>query len=120
MLYEKIFRLVKEMKICHQIPERSFFINGKQMPVCSRCTGIIIGFFLNIIIWLIGADVVIIFPVCILMIIPLIVDGVVQLFTNYNSNNRRRFITGVIFGLGLFEIIIKICEGVAYLCLAIK
>jgi uncharacterized membrane protein len=26
--------------ICHQRPERSFFLNGDQFPVCARCTGL--------------------------------------------------------------------------------
>ncbi|HJU44926.1 MAG TPA: DUF2085 domain-containing protein [Vicinamibacterales bacterium] len=26
--------------ICHQLPERSFFIDGRQLPVCARCTGL--------------------------------------------------------------------------------
>ena len=26
--------------ICHQRPERSFFIDGHQLPVCARCTGL--------------------------------------------------------------------------------
>src|SRR5699024_1248458 len=26
--------------LCHQIPERSFWINGQPMAVCSRCLGI--------------------------------------------------------------------------------
>ena len=26
---------------CHQMPERSFFINGYQMPICARCVGVI-------------------------------------------------------------------------------
>ena len=26
--------------ICHQIPERSFFWDGHQLPVCARCTGL--------------------------------------------------------------------------------
>lgn len=34
-------------KICHQIPERSFFIFGKQLAVCSRCTGLYFGFLLG-------------------------------------------------------------------------
>ncbi|MDY3097688.1 DUF2085 domain-containing protein, partial [Methanobrevibacter sp.] len=25
--------------MCHRNPERSFFINGHQLPVCARCTG---------------------------------------------------------------------------------
>ena len=26
--------------ICHQMPERSFFVDGHQLPVCARCTGL--------------------------------------------------------------------------------
>jgi uncharacterized membrane protein len=26
--------------VCHQRPERSFFIDGHQLPVCARCTGL--------------------------------------------------------------------------------
>jgi uncharacterized membrane protein len=29
--------------ICHQIPERSFHIEGAQLPVCGRCFGIYAG-----------------------------------------------------------------------------
>ncbi len=28
---------------CHRIPERSLFIDGHQLPLCARCTGIYIG-----------------------------------------------------------------------------
>lgn len=30
--------------VCHQIPERSFFVAGHQFAVCSRCTGLYAGF----------------------------------------------------------------------------
>jgi uncharacterized membrane protein len=29
--------------ICHQIPERSFYLSGFQLPVCARCLGIYAG-----------------------------------------------------------------------------
>jgi uncharacterized membrane protein len=29
--------------ICHQLPERSFFLNGRQLPLCARCTGTFLG-----------------------------------------------------------------------------
>ena len=29
--------------ICHQLPERSFFLDGHQLPVCARCTGLYLG-----------------------------------------------------------------------------
>ena len=38
-------------KICHQIPERSFFVFGKQLAVCSRCTGLYLGFIFGAIIY---------------------------------------------------------------------
>lgn len=29
--------------ICHRIVERSFFLNGRQLPLCARCTGTFLG-----------------------------------------------------------------------------
>jgi uncharacterized membrane protein len=29
--------------ICHQRPDRSFFLEGRQVPVCARCTGLYAG-----------------------------------------------------------------------------
>lgn len=29
--------------ICHRIPERSFFLDGRQLPLCARCTGTFLG-----------------------------------------------------------------------------
>jgi len=29
--------------ICHQRPDRSFFVHGNQMAVCARCTGLYTG-----------------------------------------------------------------------------
>ncbi|MDT4969040.1 MAG: hypothetical protein QOJ64_3777 [Acidobacteriota bacterium] len=31
-------------KFCHQIPERSFYVDGHPLAVCARCTGIYFGF----------------------------------------------------------------------------
>lgn len=37
--------------ICHQIPERSFHYRGYPLGVCSRCTGIYLGFFLGLLLY---------------------------------------------------------------------
>ena len=42
--------------------------------------------------------------VCFILMIPMVVDGAVQMFTRYESNNRRRFVTGFLFGYALFMI----------------
>lgn len=34
--------------ICHQIPERSFFMDGRQLPLCARCTGTFLGAILGL------------------------------------------------------------------------
>ena len=37
--------------ICHQLSERSFFIDGRQLPVCARCTGLYLGGLLGLAGW---------------------------------------------------------------------
>ena len=83
---------------CHCLDERSFHYKGKKFPICARCTGELVGIFVSLFscfffmlpVW-----------VCILIMIPLIVDGTVQMFTKYESNNLKRVITGFLFGYGL-------------------
>lgn len=35
------------------------------------------------------------------MLVPMVADGFIQALTRYESRNPRRFITGVLFGIGL-------------------
>ena len=39
--------------ICHQLPERSFFLDGQQLPVCARCTGLYLSGAAGFVAWLI-------------------------------------------------------------------
>ena len=36
---------------CHQLPERSYFIAGHKLAVCSRCTGVYAGFALTLLLY---------------------------------------------------------------------
>jgi uncharacterized membrane protein len=39
--------------ICHQRPERSFFLHGRQFPVCGRCAGLYLsGAIASLVAWL--------------------------------------------------------------------
>lgn len=83
---------------CHRIKARSPNICGIDLPVCYRCLGIIIGLPIGYIIQMkfnidskwIGA----------IFIIPLLIDVMMQHNLNIMSNNTRRFITGICFGIG--------------------
>jgi uncharacterized membrane protein len=37
--------------VCHQRPDRSFFWEGHQLPVCARCTGLYAGAVVGLLVW---------------------------------------------------------------------
>lgn len=83
--------------ICHQLPERSFFLLGHQLPVCARCTGIYVGVFVGSFLAHLKAP-----PrgVLVAALIPMVVDGVTQLVFR-ESFNVLRAATGFIAGVGV-------------------
>ena len=107
----KIFNL-----ICHRMPERSFFIKDYQFPVCARCTG----FYISLIVYFAYtyyffvdyAPILIIFAILLLM--PVAVDGLTQLFEYRESNNILRLATGLMGGIGL-GIIVKAIKWYIYI-----
>lgn len=90
---------------CHADPNRSFFLKGKQFPICARCTGELCGIVFGIIISITLG--VIPFKLCIILLLPLILDGTIQLKTNYESNNLLRLFTGILFGVGIVALLIN-------------
>ena len=38
-------------KVCHQLPERSLWIQGHPMAVCARCLGIYLGYFAGLLVY---------------------------------------------------------------------
>ncbi|MGO3707838.1 MAG: DUF2085 domain-containing protein [Mesonia hippocampi] len=92
-----------EFTYCHRKPERSFFWKGKQFPLCARCTGINLGYVV-LPLFIFG---VIKIPLLwtILLIIPTYIDGAIQAYFNIESTNSRRFITGLMSGIGTMSLI---------------
>ena len=88
--------------VCHQIPERSFFIAGHPFAVCARCFGLYAGFTLATIAyplvsslkktdapprkWLFLAAV------------PLLIDYGLGAFGIWNNTHTSRFLTGALLG----------------------
>lgn len=83
---------------CHQIPERSFFLFGYQLPLCARCMGIFLGS-----ICYLGIKYFYQFNIfeSIVLMLPMIIDGFYQLITSYESNNYKRVSSGFLFGTGM-------------------
>ena len=98
--------ITKKIWWCHQIPERSFFICKYQFPLCARCTGVLVGYITAILLFCFGVYIPIF--LCLLCLLPLILDGGIQLIFSILSNNIRRFLTGVVFGIGFIQIILNI------------
>jgi uncharacterized membrane protein len=83
---------------CNLIASRSFFLNGNQMPVCSRCLAIYAGMAVALLFSTRRF-----YPIkgwgLILGLVPMGMDGGVQLFGLYESNNPVRVLTGLLGGV---------------------
>jgi uncharacterized membrane protein len=88
-------------RLCHQREERSILINGNQMPFCSRCTAIFLGF-------AVGLGLMIFYKIrlnekflllILIGIIPIGFDGIGQLLNFWESTNIIRLITGLLAGI---------------------
>ena len=81
---------------CHRRPDRSFFLRGRQLHVCARCLGLIVGSFLSLLLipWRQGS---VLFFAAFLFV--LLVDWGTQRMGWRSSNNSLRFVTGLSVGL---------------------
>ena len=87
---------------CHQLPERSYFIDGHQLAVCSRCTGIYAGFALTILLYPVIRSLK--HPVMprpswlLLAAVPLAIDFAVNFVGFWQNTHTSRLLTGAILG----------------------
>lgn len=91
---------------CHQIEDRSFRIKGWQFPICSRCTGILTGQIIGLIIYMYSIKIP--FYIDFIFLAIMFLDWLIQYKKIKQSTNLRRFITGNLAGIAQMSIIIKI------------
>ncbi|KYK37725.1 MAG: DUF2085 domain-containing protein [Theionarchaea archaeon] len=97
--------------LCHQRPERSFFLWGYPMGVCARCTFFYIGILTGMIAYPLRFGKGISFKVVVGFGIPMIVDGATQLLFR-ESTNEIRAVTGFLLGVILpFYVMPKFFEA---------
>lgn len=105
-----LFQFYRPM--CHQMPSRSLFVFGAQMPVCARDFGIYFGMLAGALLFpfVFGVKSRKLLPVWILVgaMIPIGLDGGIQLLSEfvslplivtYESTNFVRVVTGLFIGV---------------------
>jgi uncharacterized membrane protein len=94
-------------RVCHQIPERSFYLNGSPIGVCARCTAFYISGWILFVIYLIRKEVNL-FPDIIYLIlsVPMMLDIIMEKFGIYHNIVFLRVLSGLLFGLAIFHIVL--------------
>ncbi len=88
--------------LCHQLPERSFFIAGHQFAVCARCTGLYVGFTFAILLYPLMRPIrtAVLPPPKWLFVaaIPLAVDFSLGFFGIWENTHTSRLLSGLLLG----------------------
>ncbi len=110
--------------VCHQQPDRSFSLEGNQIPVCERCLAIELGmaaaFAAAVIVAPAGGFIPslsaflprrlrsapVLLLVGLALMLPMVIDGGLQLVSAYVSATPQRVMTGFLYGIGQAGIVI--------------
>jgi len=88
--------------LCHQLPERSYFIAGHKLAACSRCSGIYLGATLTLLVYPLNRSLRSVDPPArkwlFAAAIPLFVDFFLTFVGVWENTHTTRFVTGFIFG----------------------
>lgn len=94
------------LSLCHQMPDRSFYINGVQMAVCTRCFGIYSGLWTGSIIFPLlvilrkrsfsGGKFLLILSFSVILI-----DFIGNLSGLWVNTNISRYVTGIFLGIAV-------------------
>jgi uncharacterized membrane protein len=96
--------------ICHQIPDRSFHVEGEQFAVCSRCFGVYFGLVLGIAAYPLWRGVDDTEPLprvwLFLSLIPISVDWSLTVLGIWENTQLSRFLTGLLLGVACATFIV--------------
>jgi uncharacterized membrane protein len=85
---------------CHQQAERSYELNGNQLPICARDVGLLFGMVLGLALFILTRR-----PLpwiwLALLLVPMALDGGLQAISSYESNNLIRTMTGALAGIAI-------------------
>jgi len=88
--------------LCHQRPDRSYFIDGHKLAVCSRCTGLYAGFVITLLLYpLIRSLRTTTTPPprwLLLAAVPLGIDFSLTFFGIWENTHTSRLLTGALLG----------------------
>ena len=101
--------------VCHQLPERSYFILGHELAVCSRCTGLYAGFALTLLLYpllrpLRSVD----WPPpvwLVLSAVPMAIDFGLTFLGIWENTHTSRLLTGMLLGsVSIFYVMPGVAE----------
>ncbi|MDH5624026.1 MAG: DUF2085 domain-containing protein, partial [Candidatus Bathyarchaeota archaeon] len=84
--------------VCHQLPERTLWIGGRYLPVCARCTGAYLGFYIGYLLLPMRKKEACGPPnlwITLFMVAPMILDAGTQIVGLRTSTNELRLVTGL-------------------------
>lgn len=88
--------------LCHQIPERSFFIAGHKLAVCARCTGLYVGFAITALLYPLFRQLRLTTTPeprwLFLAAVPMAIDFSLTLFGIWENTHLSRLLTGLLLG----------------------
>jgi uncharacterized membrane protein len=93
--------------VCHQIPGRSFWVGDFTMAVCIRCFSFYFGGFCTLLFFLYRKKISWRkMSTYVFLMVPAVVDFLLEKFALYTNIYGLRFFTGLIFGIALFHLLI--------------
>ncbi len=92
---------------CHQISDRSFYLNESPLGVCARCTAIYFSGFFVLLVYVVKTKIHLLpLKIYILLSTPMLLDFILEKFDFYQNTIGIRTITGILFGITLFHLFI--------------